>query len=97
MTVLNVRLESTSIEVTSPVDISNWKDVGITVSLDDASSGVGTVEGSRGLGEITDKWETLMAYSDVPAQIPNSIRRIRLKTTAIGTDETVVMEAVGNY
>jgi hypothetical protein len=97
MTILNKQLTSTEVEEALPVDISDWKDVGLTVSLDDAAGGVGTVQGSRGMGAITDKWEDLMAYSDDPIQIPNSIRRLRLKTTAIDPDETVVAEAVGNY
>lgn len=96
MSILNAKLASTAVGKSAVKDISNWKDVGLTVDGTGATGEGGNVEGSRGMGHVTDVWEVLMAYGDAPKQIDNSIRRLRLDTTSI-TDGEVVVEAVGNY
>ena len=88
-------LESSAIEVGEVKDITGWLDVGVTVDVSGATTPAGKVQGSRGLGAITNIWEDLMDYADAPVQIPNSIRRIRLNTTGLVAGK-VVVEAVGN-
>jgi len=76
-------------------DIATWTNVGVTVDVTGADTPVGKVEGSRGMGAITDIWEEIMAYGDAPQAIDNSFRRIRLNTTSI-VSGTVVAEVSGN-
>lgn len=91
----NFKLESSAVQTTDPVAISDWRDVGVTIVTTGAVGATGTVQGSRGGGHITDVWEDLAAYGDAPLEIDNSIRRIRLNTTAITSGE-VVVEVAGN-
>lgn len=95
MTIRGHKLEKTGTGTSEIKDISTWENVGVTVDVSGADTPVGTVEGSRGMGAITDVWEDIMAYSDVPKEIDNSFRRIRLNTTSI-VSGTVVAEVSGN-
>lgn len=95
MSVRGHSIISGEVETTEPKDIANWVNVGVTVDSSGATGAAGDVEGSRGMGSITDVWETIMAIGDPPQAIDDSFRRIRLNITAI-TNGDVVCEVSGN-